>query len=114
MTTYPPTASTSLPLTLPGDPTWGTLHELSEQRLDHPAAVSLYVALDDGGSRTPRELLQHEGSLVGELRKLARLAEPQAPGHDARWRCGRSPTGSHTTSTTAGRRVGTCTASPAS
>ena len=84
MTTYPPTASTSLPLTLPGDPTWGTLHELSEQRLDHPAAVSLYVALDDGGPRTPRELLQHEGSLVGELRKLARLAEPQAPGHDAR------------------------------
>lgn len=84
MTTYPPTASASLPLTIPGYPDWGTLHELSGQRLDHPAAVSLYLALDDGEPRTPRVLLQHAGSLVDELRKLARSVEPQAPGHDAR------------------------------
>ena len=80
----PPTASTSLPLTLPGFPSWDTLHELSAQRLDHPAAVSLYVALDDGEPRTPRELLQHESSLVGELRSWPARPSPQAPGHDAR------------------------------
>ena len=84
MTTYPPTAGASLPLTIPGYPDWDTLHELSGQRLDHPAAVSLYLALDDGEPRTPRVLLQHAGSLVDELRRLARSVEPQAPGHDAR------------------------------
>jgi peptide chain release factor subunit 1 len=84
VTTYPPTASASLPVTIPGYPDWGTLRELAEPRLDHPAAASLYLALQDGEPHTPRELHQQEDSLTDELRKLARAAEPEAPGHDAR------------------------------
>jgi peptide chain release factor subunit 1 len=84
VTTYPPTASASLPVTIPGYPDWGILRELAEPRLDHPSAASLYLALHDGEPHIPRQIQQQEDSLIDELRKLVRAAEPEAPGHDAR------------------------------
>jgi hypothetical protein len=82
--TYPPTASASFSVSIPGYPDWGTLRELAEPRLDHPSGASLYLALHDGEPRTPRQVQQQEESLIDELRRLARAAELEAPGHDAR------------------------------